>query len=125
MVNMITRAPIDDRIVVSLTGEQWSPKTPPPATAAKHIATSVVTSLPDALNAKGNAIGIQIAKVPQELPVANAMIAETTKITAGSNAGVRKDSVILIIKLAVPISLLRLFSGYANASKMIAGIAPL
>ena len=44
------------------------------------------------VNASGSAIGIQIAKVPQEDPVANAMIAEMMKIIAGSIAGVRKLS---------------------------------
>ena len=43
-------------------------------------------------NASGSAIGIQIAKVPQEDPVANAIIAEMMKIIAGSIAGVRKLS---------------------------------
>ncbi len=37
-------------------------------------------------------MGIQMAKVPQEDPVAKAMIAEIRKIIAGSSAGVRKSS---------------------------------
>ena len=47
---------------------------------------------PVKVNASGSAIGIQIAKVPQEDPVANAIIAEMMKIIAGSIAGVRKLS---------------------------------
>lgn len=69
-----------------------SPNTPPPATAPKHAYTSVPSSPPVKVNASGSAIGIQIAKVPQEDPVANAMIAEMMKIIAGSIAGVRKLS---------------------------------
>ena len=77
---------------MSDNGEQWSPNTPPPATAPKHAYTSVPSSPPVKVNASGSAIGIQIAKVPQEDPVANAMIAEMMKIIAGSIAGVRKLS---------------------------------
>ena len=84
--------PVEERTVVSDNGEQWSPNTPPPATAPKHAYTSVPSSPPVKVNASGSAIGIQIAKVPQEDPVANAMIAEMIKIIAGSMAGVRKLS---------------------------------
>ena len=74
---------------MSDNGEQWSPNTPPPATAPKHAYTSVPSSPPVKVNAIGSAIGIQIAKVPQEDQDANA---EMMKIIAGSIAGVRKLS---------------------------------
>ena len=61
---------------MSDNGEQWSPNTPPPATAPKHAYTNVPSSPPVKVNASGSAIGIQIAKVPQEDPVANAIIAD-------------------------------------------------
>ena len=38
--------PVDASIVVSDNGEQWSPNTPPPATALKQANTNVVTSPP-------------------------------------------------------------------------------
>ena len=85
-------APVDDSTVVSERGEQWSPNTPPPATAAKQAYTNVDNVFPVNANASGSAIGIQIAKVPQEDQVANAIIADITKIIAGRSAGVRKSS---------------------------------
>ncbi|SHI77406.1 hypothetical protein SAMN02745176_01325 [Lutispora thermophila DSM 19022] len=79
--------PVEASIVVSDNGEQWSPNTPPPATAAKQADTNNVASPPVKVNAKGNAIGIQIAKVPQDDPVAKDIIAAITKIIAGNNCG--------------------------------------
>ena len=54
--------------VVSEIGEQWSPKTPPPSTAA--IIRYILASM---LKPSGMAIDIMIAKVPQEVPVEKAM----------------------------------------------------
>ena len=68
-------------MVVSDRGEQWSPNTPPPATAANTATTSWVTSPPLMLKARGRAMGIQIAKVPQEEPVAKAITSRTRKTT--------------------------------------------
>lgn len=85
-------APVDAKIVVSDSGEQWSPNTPPPATAAKQATTSVVIVSLVYAKASGSAIGMQIAKVPHEDPVAKAMTAATTKMIAGSTAGDKKLS---------------------------------
>ena len=41
-----------------------------------------------ALKARGRAMGIQIAKVPQEEPVAKAITAATMKMTRGQQMGV-------------------------------------
>ena len=92
-------------MVVSDRGEQWSPNTPPPATAANTATTMGFSSPPDMLKARGRAMGMQMAKVPQEEPVAKAITAATRKITAGSRWGVKKPSVTEMMKLAVPMDL--------------------
>lgn len=102
-------APVDARIVVSESGEQWSPNTPPPATAAKQATTRVVSCPSVYANAKGSAIGIQIAKVPHDEPVANAITHATRKMIAGRTAGDRKPLQEETIKFAVPIVFERAF----------------
>ena len=69
-------------IVVSEIGEQWSPKTPPPRTAARYKG-----SAPPTLLTNGTAIGIIIANVPHEVPVEKEIAAETKKSSAGMNIG--------------------------------------
>ena len=71
-------APAEDMMVVSEMGEQWSPQTAP----ARHA------EMP--MNSRGSltenilqTMGIRIPKVPQEVPVANARNAATTKMIAG------------------------------------------
>ena len=63
---------IDDSIVVSLIGEQWSPKIPP----ASEAATKGERGRPS-VSAAGTAIGSIIPNVPQLVPVAKAIPPET------------------------------------------------
>ncbi len=65
---------IDEMMVVSEIGEQWSPKTPPPRTAARYNGSE-----PSRAAARGTAIGTMRAKVPQDVPVAKAMKEASTK----------------------------------------------
>ena len=67
-------AAIEEMIVVSLIGEQWSPKMPPDSEAA----TKGDSGSPR-VSAAGTAIGSMIAKVPQLVPVENAMPADTSE----------------------------------------------
>jgi len=77
---------MDDRMVVSEIGEQWSPKTAPPR-IADTVADRVMGSASEAWNTSGIANGVKIAIVPQEVPVANETVAATRKITMGSRPG--------------------------------------
>ena len=106
---------------MSESGEQWSPNTPPPATAAKHATTKVVSCPSVYANASGRAIGMQIANVPQDEPVAKAMMQATRKIIAGRTEGVRKSLQDEMIKFAVPIVLESAFTEYASARSVTAG----
>ena len=72
-------------------------------------------------NAKGSAIGIQIAKVPHDEPVANAIMHATRKMIAGRTAGERKSLQDEMIKFAVPIVLESAFTEYASARSVTAG----
>ena len=81
---------IEEIIDVSEIGEQWSPKIPPPKVAA----TIIVISEP-CIFAIGIEIANIIAKVPQEVPVENAIKELTIKTTAGNNSGDNQLSVIL------------------------------
>lgn len=81
-------------IVVSLIGEQWSPKTAPLRTAARLdslMARPAVASMPLAspvrAHAIGPAMGITIAMAENELPVANAITADTINVNVGINLG--------------------------------------
>ena len=67
-------AAIEEIIVVSEIGEQWSPKTPPASDAATKGASGRLR-----VSAAGTAIGSMIAKVPQLVPVEKAMPPETKK----------------------------------------------
>lgn len=73
-------------MVVSEIGEQWSPNTPPPRTAAM-----IKPGWRPMILIMGTAMGIMMAKVPQEVPVEKAMRHETRKTTAGMNPGLRVD----------------------------------
>ena len=77
-------ADIDATTVVSEIGEQWSPKTPPPMTAA----TASGTDAP-APTASGTAIGMRIAKVPHELPVEKEITQPVTKTRGATVVGLR------------------------------------
>jgi hypothetical protein len=73
---------MEEMIVVSEIGEEWSPKIPPDITAAmtNGICRSMV-----APNAKP--IGIMIENVPQLVPVENAVRDATKKMSKGINIG--------------------------------------
>ena len=75
-------APVDERIVVSEIGEQWSPNTAPANTAAS-AGNSNSMSVTTAICA---AIGNRSPNVPQEVPVANAVKPATKKIIIGNHA---------------------------------------
>jgi hypothetical protein len=67
-------------IVVSDIGDAWSPNIPPLITLAITIAKSKFISPP-----RARAIGIIILKVPQLVPVANAIIDDVKNIIIGIN----------------------------------------
>ena len=72
-------APVEDKIVVSEIGEQWSPNTEPARVAARATLTSSgATELQIMVT-----IGIRIPKVPQEVPMAKASPPATRNTTAG------------------------------------------
>jgi len=73
-------------MVVSEIGEQWSPNTPPPRTAAM-----IKPGWRPMILIMGTAMGIMMAKVPQEVPVEKAMRQETRKMTAGMTPGLRVE----------------------------------
>ena len=65
-----------DTQVVSEMGEQWSPKIPPPRIAAMTNEGGKPSAW-----INGTPIGINIAKVPQEVPVLNEITAPATNST--------------------------------------------
>lgn len=74
-------APVDERIVVSEIGEQWSPNTAPANTEAmtgSNIDTSVVATICPA-------IGNKIPNEPHDVPVANAINPAKTNTIKGKN----------------------------------------
>ena len=72
-------------MVVSETGDAWSPKMEPPNMAP--AVRGMLTSMEMAMGSARTAI---IAMVPMEVPVAKERIIVIMKVTAGSTAGVRK-----------------------------------
>ena len=83
-------APVEDKIVVSEIGDAWSPKTAPPRTAEIQIKTALNAAFcanpafsvnPTTI---GIIIGIMMPNVPQLVPVANAITADSAKTIAGS-----------------------------------------
>ena len=70
--------PVAAMIVVSEIGETWSPKTDPAKTEAIVIVQSSLL-----IGKRGKAIGMNIAKVPQEVPVEKDNTAASTKIITG------------------------------------------
>ena len=75
---------MEETMVVSLNGEQWSPNTAPLNTAATTDATK--DSDPGAkLNATGKASGIKTPIVPQEVPVVKEMSTPSRNTTSGKN----------------------------------------
>ena len=75
-------AAIEEMIVVSEIGEQWSPKIPPLKTAP--IAKMTFASIPTAI---GTAIGIIIEKVPQDVPVEKDISELSKKIITARKIG--------------------------------------
>ena len=73
-------------MVVSLMGEEWSPKIPP----ARDAATKGARGRP-MTSAAGTAMGSMMAKVPQEDPMEKAIPAETRK-TRGKKGHRWKDA---------------------------------
>ena len=73
---------IEEIMVVSEMGEQWSPNTPPessaPITGGRDISS---------VWAMGMAMGNIIPHVPQDVPVENAIKLVVIKITAGISCG--------------------------------------
>ena len=74
--------PMDARIVVSEIGETWSPYNPPPMIAAVTNGSDTPKEI-----AIGSPIGIKIAMVPHDVPVARDMIAPIMNKRKGNNAG--------------------------------------
>ena len=79
--------PIEDKIVVSEIGEQWSPKIAPVNTPLVHTITKPISGL--TAQARGMVNGIKILIVPYEVPVAKEIKAPKTKINVGKiNIGI-------------------------------------
>jgi len=76
--------------VVSEIGEQWSPKTPPPRTAA-----ITKYKLASSEKVKGTAMEIIMANVPQEVPVAKAIKLLIMNNNAGATSGISQAEVTL------------------------------
>ena len=78
-------APVEDKMVVSDTGEQWSPQTAPAMTADKQ--GNINSTEPGmAWEAMAAAIGNIIPKVPQLVPVENAITDAKINKSAGNKA---------------------------------------
>ena len=71
----LQRAPVEDRIVVSEIGEQWSPNTAPARTA---LSIGRISAISDAA-AISPAIGSMIPNVPQLVPVAKDIAQDVRK----------------------------------------------
>ena len=83
---------MEDNIVVSEIGEQWSPKTDPDKTeanVAKNMGDSTVASgdIFKRCIAIGTTTGTNIDIVAQDEPVEKLMAAAVTKVMKGSMAG--------------------------------------
>src|SRR5690606_4779774 len=78
-------APVLDRIVVSLMGEQWSPQTAPASTAPKAGSSS--SGPPSTVFMICPAIGSRIPKEPHEVPVEKAIAPASTNMTGISQDG--------------------------------------
>jgi len=83
---------VEDNIVVSEIGEQWSPKTDPDKTeanVAKNMGDSTVASgdIFKRCIAIGTTTGTNIDMVAQDEPVEKLMAAAVTKVMKGSMAG--------------------------------------
>jgi len=74
-------APVDERIVVSEIGEQWSPKTAPAKTAANAGSRMLISEAA----AISPAIGSRIPNDPHDVPVEKAMIPATRNRRNGKN----------------------------------------
>lgn len=77
---------MEEIMVVSEMGEQWSPNTPPPKTAA-----IIRPGWRPMMRIMGTAMGIMMAKVPQEVPVEKAIKQEMRNTTAGMMPGLSED----------------------------------
>ena len=80
-------APIEESIVVSDIGEQWSPKIAPVNTALVQTTTNDISGFIECAN--GIASGINILIVPYAVPVENEITAPKINIKLGNkNAGI-------------------------------------
>src|SRR5699024_2117116 len=79
----ISPAPVDERIVVSEIGVQWSPSTDPAKTAA-NVGNNKLTSDTSAVSM---AIGNMIPNVPQDVPDASDIKLAIKKNSNGRNPG--------------------------------------
>ena len=73
-----------DMTVVSLMGEQWSPKMAPSSTAA---AARTVRGMPPIAWANGTTVGIRMPMVAQEVPMEKATKEARPKMRMGSRPG--------------------------------------
>lgn len=73
-----------DMTVVSLMGEQWSPKIAPSSTAA---AAKIVRGKPPKAWARGTTVGMRMAMVVQEVPMEKATTEASRKMSKGSKRG--------------------------------------
>ena len=69
-------------MVVSLMGEAWSPKMPPETTAAMTRGMSRLSVVE-----RARPMGIMMEKVPQLVPVENAVMLATQKTSNGTTIG--------------------------------------
>ena len=77
-------APVEDNIVVSDIGEQWSPNTDPPSVAAR--VTIIIEGLVAIIGSQIIiTIGIKIPKVPHAVPIENDKNEATINTIKGKN----------------------------------------
>ena len=93
---------IDETTLVSLIGEQWSPKTPPPSTALTTSGSDTTTDSLLNKDTRGTASVIMIAKVPQLVPVEKAMNALTKNTSGATSTGVRNGLTLAATQGPVP-----------------------
>jgi len=91
---------MEDIMVVSEIGEQWSPNTPPESRAP--VTSGIETPMAEVM---GTAMGNIIPQVPKDVPVEKAIKPVAMKMTAGRSCGCSNPLVNLATHMPVPSSL--------------------
>mmetsp|Transcript_17279 Transcript_17279/g.70158 ORF Transcript_17279/g.70158 Transcript_17279/m.70158 type:complete len:152 (+) Transcript_17279:669-1124(+) len=96
------RLAIDDRMVVSEIGVQWSPKTAPERIA--EIVKMKISESRAAYQEVGTMIGNSMLIVPQLVPVQKLITAATMNVNAGRALGSKLPESALAKKMSAPLS---------------------